>query len=43
MLNARKTKNMSFGKKHNLADLFLDDKPIEWSVEMDVKQGKIID
>ena len=29
MLNAKKTKNMSFGKKHNLADLFLDDKPIE--------------
>ena len=30
MLNAKKTKNMSFGKKHNLPELVLDGKPIEW-------------
>ena len=30
MLNPKKTKNMSYGKKHHLPDLSLDGKPIEW-------------
>ena len=30
MLNAKKTKNLFFGKKHNLASLQLDNKEIEW-------------
>ena len=30
MLNAKKTKNMSFGTKQHLANLTLDNKPIEW-------------
>ena len=30
MLNASKTKNMSFGKKHHLSSLTLDGKQIEW-------------
>ena len=30
MLNAKKSKNMSFGKKHTLTSLELDGKPIEW-------------
>ena len=30
LLNAKKTKNMSFGKMYNLPQLVLDDKPIEW-------------
>ena len=30
LLNAKKSKNMSFGKKHSLASLCLDGKDIEW-------------
>ena len=30
MLNAKKTKNMSFGVKHNLPQLVIDGKQIEW-------------
>ena len=30
MLNAKKSKNMSFGKQQHLATLTLDNKPIEW-------------
>ena len=30
LLNAKKTKNMSFGKKHQLAKLQLDGRDIEW-------------
>ena len=32
MLNAKKSENMSFGKKHNLAPLQLDGKGIDWVV-----------
>ena len=30
MLNAKKSKNLYFGKKHNPAKLHLDSKEIEW-------------